>query len=189
MSPIFRWCAVPVVALLLAACAGTGPVAPPAAPASAFELQGRVAARYQERVFSSALRWKQSSGSDEIWLTAPLGQTIAYLRADADGASLTSADQKQYRAGSIESLVRSALGWRFPVTGMRYWVLGQTAPNMTLSEVERDSAGRLIRFRQDDLKITFNYAEPEPTRLSRVEITGDAIELRLVIDSLTTAQP
>ena len=30
-----------------------------------------------------------------IWLTAPLGQTIAYMQADAAGATLTNADQRQ----------------------------------------------------------------------------------------------
>jgi outer membrane lipoprotein LolB len=173
----------------LAACASIGPQAPLVPPAPGFDLSGRVAARYQGRAFSSALRWKQNAGSDEIWLTAPLGQTIAYLQADADGAKLTTADQKQYRASSIASLTRSALGWSFPVAGMRYWVMGQTAPGMTLSSLERDGAGRVTQFRQDEFQVAFSYAESDAPRLSRIEVAADAADIRLVIDSLTTLQP
>ena len=188
MRGLFRWGAA-LAAALLVGCTSTGPLAPTIPPAPGFELNGRVAARYQDRAFSSALRWKQNAGSDEIWLTAPLGQTIAYLQADAGGATLTAADQKQYRASSIESLTRSALGWRFPVAGMRYWVLGQAAPGMALTAVERDGTSRITQFRQDDLQIVYNYAEPGATRPSRIEIAGDGAEIRLVIDSLTMIQP
>ena len=188
MSTLFRCCAA-LAAVVFAGCTSTGPLVPVVAPAPGFELSGRMTARYQDRVFSSALRWIQNGGSDELWLTAPLGQTIAYLRADAEGATLTAADRKQYRANSIESLTRSALGWRFPVAGLRYWVLGQTAPGMALTAVERDGASRITRFRQDDLRVTFNYAEPGALRPLRVEVAGGEAEIRLVIDSLSTPQP
>ena len=183
---IFRWCTA-LTTLLLAACAGNGPLVP-SAPSS-FELGGRIAARYQERAFTSALRWKQDAGGDEIWLTAPLGQTIAYLQADRDGATLTAADQKQYRANSIESLTRSALGWRFPVAGMRYWVQGQSAPGMTLTSIERDSSNRITRFHQDNFQVTFAYTDAEAARPLRLEIVGGDAEIRLVIDSLIIRQP
>jgi outer membrane lipoprotein LolB len=184
MSPVFRCCAV-LCAALLTACATTATLA----PAPAFELAGRIVVRYQDRGFSSALRWTQHSGGDEIWLTAPLGQTLAYLQADASGATLTAADQRQYRAGSIESLTKSAFGWRLPVAGMRYWVLGQPAPGMTLAAVERDDANRITRFRQDDWQVAFNYAAPGAPRPSRLAVAGADAEIRLVIDGLTTAQP
>jgi outer membrane lipoprotein LolB len=185
MSPRLRFCATLCVALL-AACASTATLAP--APPG-FELAGRIVVRYQDRGFTSALRWKQNAGGDEIWLTAPLGQTIAYLQADAGGATLTAADQRQFRAGSIESLTKSALGWRFPVAGMRYWVLGRPAPGMLLGAVERDAAYRVTRLGQDDWRIAFHYAEPGATRPSRLEIAGAEAEIRLVIDGLTAAQP
>lgn len=172
-------------AALLAACT-TPLLQSTAETAPAFELAGRIAVRYQDRAFSSALRWKHDA-SDEIWLTAPLGQTIAYLLADASGATLTAADQKQYRARSIESLTRSALGWSFPVAGMRYWVLGEPAPGMGLTAVERGDSGRITRFRQDDWQITFNYASTGKSP-SRLDIAGREAEIRFVIDSFTPAQ-
>lgn len=183
MNSMFR-CCLALGAALLAACAAV----PGVAPVPAFDLAGRVAVRFQERGFASAVRWTQKDGSDEIWLTAPLGQTIAHLQADAAGATLTATDQKRYRADSIESLTRSALGWRFPVSGMRYWLHGQPAPGMAASAVERDDAGRVTRLRQDDWQVTINYAVTGGSP-SRLEIVGSDAEIRFVIDRWGAAQP
>jgi outer membrane lipoprotein LolB len=184
MSFIVRWCAV-LCATILAACA----TSPAVAPAPAFDLTGRMVVRFQNRGFTSAVRWTQNGGSDDIWLTAPLGQTIAYLRADRDGATLTAADQRQYHASSIENLTKSAFGWRFPVAGMRHWVFGQPAPGMTTAAVERDDASRITRLSQDDWQVAFNYADPGAARPSRVEAAGADAEIRFVIDGLTMPQP
>lgn len=188
MKVLLRWCAA-FAAALLAACAGVRPLAPVTAPAPGFELSGRIAVRYQERSFSSAVRWKQNAGNDELWFTAPLGQTIAYLRADAGGATLTNADQQQYRAGSIESLTRSAFGWRFPVAALRYWVIGEPAPQLSLAAVERDGASRITRLQQDDWRVAFDYAAPDARRPARVEVAGAQAVIRLVIDALVTPRP
>ncbi|MCX7136047.1 MAG: outer membrane lipoprotein LolB [Proteobacteria bacterium] len=169
MNSSFRCCAL-LCAVLLTACAGTPPR--PTANAPSFELAGRVAVRYQEKGFSSSLRWKQAAGRDEIWLTAPLGQTIAYLQADADGATITGADQRQYRAASIE----------------RYWVFGEAVPGAPPAAIERDAAGRIARLKQDDWQVVFNYAA-DAKRPSRLDIAGNDAEIRLVVDSLVREAP
>jgi outer membrane lipoprotein LolB len=176
-------------AAALAACTTLATIPPDAAPAPGFELAGRMVVRYQDRAFSSAVRWKQMPGSDEIWFTAPLGQTLAHLQSDGNGAILTTADQQQYRATSIESLTRSALGWRFPVAGLRYWVLGLPAPQLPQAAVERDAAGRVVSLQQGDLRVAFAYAGADSTRPSRVEVAGADAQLRLVTDDLTLTQP
>ena len=187
MNQRFLCCAA-LSAALLSACAGVGPQRG-AATAPAFELAGRIVVRYQERGFSSSLRWKQAGGRDDIWLAAPLGQTIAHLEADPTGATLTAADQKQYRAGSIESLTKSAFGWRFPVDGMRYWVFGEAAPGAPPGAIERDSAQRIARLTHDDWQIAFSYATTDAARPSRLDIVGNDAEIRLAIDTLSRDAP
>lgn len=186
MSIAIRCCVV-LCAALLSACAGVSPRLAENTPA--FELAGRIVVRYQDRGFSSSLRWKQAGGRDEIWLVAPLGQTLARLEADADGATLTGADQRQYRAGSIERLTQSAFGWRFPVEGMRYWVFGEAVPGTLPEAVERDAARRIARLKQDEWQIVFNYETNEATRPSRIDVAGNDAAIRLVIDNLTRDAP
>lgn len=187
MNLMFR-CGAVLAAVLLAGCASVGPQrAVETAPA--FELAGRIVVRYQDRGFSSSLRWKQAGGRDDIWLTAPLGQTIAHLEADANGATLTASDQKQYRAGSIESLTKSAFGWRFPVDGLRYWVFGEPVPGASPAEIERDDGRRIARLKHDDWQIAFNYPTPEATRPSRLDIAGNDAQIRLAIDNLSRDVP
>ena len=187
MNLTFRRCAA-LLAALLAACAGVGPQrAVETAPA--FQLAGRIAVRYQDRGFSSSLRWKQAGGRDDIWLTAPLGQTIAHLETDANGATLTASDQKQYRASSIETLTKAAFGWRFPVDGLRYWVLGEAAPGVLPAAIERDDGKRIARMKHDDWQIAFNYPTPDATRPSRLDIAGNDAQIRLAIDNLTRDAP
>jgi outer membrane lipoprotein LolB len=187
MRSMFRSCAL-LVLVLLGACAGN-PLAPVPANTVGFDLAGRMAVRYQERAFSSALRWKQNADGDEVWLNTPLGQTLAYLQDSRDGAMLTTADQKQYRAQSIESLTQSAFGWRFPLAGMRYWVLGLTAPGVAHSGLARDNSDRVIRFVQADWQVAFEYADAAAVRPSRLDLAGSDAQIRLVIDSLEFAQP
>lgn len=184
---MLRYCAA-LCALVLSACAAVTPpratvIAPP------FELAGRIVVRYQDRGFSSSLRWKQAGGRDEIWLTAPLGQTIARLEADADGATLTAADQSTYRSSSIENLTKSAFGWRFPVDGMRYWVFGEAVPGALPAAIERDAARRIARLTHDDWRVVFNYATAEAPRPSRIDVTGNDAEIRLAIDNATRGAP
>ena len=154
---------------LLGACAGN-PLAPVPLNSAAFELAGRMSVRSQERAFSSALRWKQGADGDE-------------------GATLTTAEQKQYRAQSIEALTQSAFGWRFPLAGLRYWVFGQTAPGVASSALVRDEHNRITRFTQADWQVAFEYATPASTRPSRLDVTGVDAQIRFVVDSLELAQP
>ncbi len=182
MNRLLRCCAL-IAAVLLAACAETPQRR--VEPGPAFELAGRVAVRAQDKGFSSALRWKQAAGRDELWLNTPLGQTVAHLEADGNGATLTASDQRQYRAGSIESLTKSAFGWRFPVDGMRYWVFGEAAPGTPEAAIERDGARRISRLKDGDWQVGFNYPAGDATRPSRLDIGGNDAEIRVVIDKLT----
>jgi outer membrane lipoprotein LolB len=172
-----------VAIALLAACAGN-PLATVPPNAVGFELAGRMSVRSRDRAFSSALRWKQNTAADEIWLNTPLGQTLAHLEDGGGGATLTTAEQKQYHAQSIESLTQSVFGWRFPLAGLRYWVLGQTAPGVTHADLQRDQAHRITQFMQADWRVAFEYAEAGAVRPSRVDVAAGDVQIRLVIDHL-----
>lgn len=166
--------------LALAACAAFAP----RANVPDFDVLGRVFVGYEGPSFSSNLRWNHVGGEDQIWLMSPLGQTLAYIEDRATGASLTSADQQHYYAGSVESLTRRALGWSLPLAQLRYWVRGEEVPGVASEGVQRAADGRLLELTQAGWKITFTPpAQHVPNRLpQRLQLTNGSQQIRLVID-------
>ena len=174
-------------ALIVAGCATLSPDAGgPGEPSpTPFDLSGRVLVSYDGRAFSSGLRWQHGPGRDEIWLLTPIGQTLAHIVNEPDGATLTGADQQQYRAISVDSLTRQALGWELPLARLQYWVRGEIAPGSAPGAVERDANQRLIRLEQHGWRIVFaNYPLEEHEGLPRrLDLARDDHEIRLVIDA------
>ena len=174
-------------ALAIAGCAtlspdAGGPVDPSPTP---FDLSGRALVSYDGRAFSSGLRWQHGPGRDEIWLLTPIGQTLAHIVTETDGATLTGADQRRYRATSVDSLTRQALGWELPFASLQYWVRGEIAPGSAPGAVERDANQRLIRLDQHGWRIVFaNYPPEEHEGLPRrLDLARADHDIRLVIDA------
>ncbi len=154
-------------------------------------MSGRLAVHTQARAFSSTVRWTQRAGQDEIWLSTPLGQSVAHLMADSSGATLTTAESKQYRAASVDSLTQSALGWRLPVAPLRYWLHGSPAPWLPQSATDYDAQHRLLQLTQGEWRITFRYAAAETERVTptRLDVSDGTVELKLVIDTFEAIAP
>lgn len=174
-----------VLAALLAGCAALAPRGP-APPARVFELLGRVAVAYEGRAFSSALRWQHGQARDEIWLLSPTGQILAHIVSEgAAGATLAAPGEREYRAASVEELMRRALGWELPLARLAWWVQGEIAPGAEARGLERDAAARLTALEQDGWRVALDHFPQErhgglPRRLELTSATG---AIRLVIDA------
>lgn len=171
--------------LWCAACASLAP----SSDVPEFDLLGRVFVGYEGPSFSSNLRWSHVDGSDQIWLMTPLGQTVAYIEDGPQGATLTSADQQQYHAGSVESLTRRALGWELPLAQLRYWVRGEQVPGMPAQGVQRTADGELLELMQSGWRITFTPpAAAASSRLpQRLQLNKGTQQIRLVVDEWRAA--
>jgi outer membrane lipoprotein LolB len=153
-------------------------------PGPSFDLSGRVLVSADGRAFSSGLRWRHDTGKDELWLLSPLGQALAHIQARPGNATLTSSDQQEYHAASVESLTRRALGWELPVSQMQYWVQGRVAsPNPALPAT-LDAQGRPVLFDEDGWRVRIEYAAMagQNERPRRLELSRDGQRIRLVID-------
>ena len=183
--------AVAAAGLLLCAACVTVPfeTGVPAAPSPPFDLSGRVAVSFEGRAFSSSVRWQHLAERDEIWLLTPVGQALAHIVDDGDGAVLTASDRRQYRAASVESLTRQALGWELPVARLKYWVRGAIAPGSAPDAVVRDDDGRLARVEQDGWHVALTYYSAQDfDGLPRtLDLTGGGYRIRLVIDTWRNA--
>lgn len=155
----------------------------------AWELHGRLAVRAGEQGGHMGLRWQRRPDQDVIDLSGPLGKPLLQLKRDASGAWLRDAEQKTFSAPDAESLVLSLTGWRLPLTGLPYWILGLPLPDAALRE-ELDQEGRLKRLYQLGWDVQFlDYAMYDGRelprrlllRLTEPDAAAPAVELRLVV--------
>jgi outer membrane lipoprotein LolB len=182
--------------LLLGACAASTPkpVSTPLTRAEilavaqhdGFQLSGRVAVKYDEKNFSGGVRWAHNAADDEIWILAPLGTGVARIVRDANGISLTTNEQKTYRAYDAETLTREVLGWSLPLSGLQYWVLGIAAPKST-ARAQQDSQQRLARLNQDSWDIAYLRYKPEleSGMPARILLSRGDLQISLIIDDWT----
>ncbi len=184
MTPGFcRALAAGVAVLLCAGCAAFGNAGGPP-PAQPFDILGRVLASRDGRAFAANFRWRRVAAESEIWLMSPAGTTVAHITAGADGATLTAADQQEYRAMSAESLTRQALGWPLPLDQLQYWVRGESVPGSAVATVSRDPGGRLSLLEQHGWRIQYAYAAAGGDTQApwRLDLTQGGQRIRMVID-------
>lgn len=181
---LLKCCTALAVAAMLSACAMLQPERP-AERARAFDLVGRVAVNHEGRAFSGGVRWEHTAERDEIWLLTPVGQALAHIVGDAQGATYTGADRSRHSAGDIASLTRRALGWELPIEHLSWWVQGAIAPAAVIQHVERDEHGRLATLAQEGWRIGYTYSAPaeQGGRPRRLDIANGTQVIRLIIDS------
>jgi outer membrane lipoprotein LolB len=139
------------------------------ARSASFLLTGRAAVKGGKESFSGGVQWRHTGGGDEILLLSPLGQALAQIQLDPDGASLTTSEHQSYYAADVESLTEQVLGWHLPLMGLQYWVQGANSP-ATGAEMDMDSDGQVVAIRQDGWNI--DYANYFPATETYVAQTG-----------------
>ena len=181
-----------VAALTLAACA---PLAPREYAGAAhrlllpaFLLEGRLSATDGQQAASGRVEWAHAPRTDRLTLFSPLGQIVARLDIDADGARLASADGTQRVAPSADELLPEVLGVEVPSARLPRWLQG--APQTDAEIRQRDAAGRPLLVIDQGWRIDYlGYVDARPDALpTRLDISRGEARIRLIIDSWT-AQP
>ena len=175
------------VCLLFAGCAAIEPQPAPAGPiGESFSLSGRMSVKYGDEAASGRISWQHAPDSDDLLFSTPLGQGVARIVRRDDQLSLTTSDQKVYRASDVEGLTEQVLGWRLPLAGLPDWVRGRAVAG-TPAQTRLDGSQRLAELRQSGWLVEFldyksGSGPPALLRLSREEV-----EIRLVIDQWQAA--
>jgi len=148
-------------------------------------LTGRIALEADGQQWHANLRWRERNGDYDIQFFGPFGRDGGRLQGDEQGVSLRTSDGERFYAPDADRLVRDVLGWRLPVSGLRYWVLGLPAPGAVDGRLF-DTAGRLSLLEQTGWRVQFQrYRDaPAPALPDRLELRyGEEIRLRLLIDA------
>ncbi|HZW20944.1 lipoprotein insertase outer membrane protein LolB [Noviherbaspirillum sp.] len=186
--------------LLLTACATVPPPAPGNAEAAAgrrfqetIDIGGRLSVRYfangKEEALHGSFTWSQTPARTTVTLLSPLGQVMAVIDVDAEGATLRQAGQPVRSAPDVDALTADTLGWPLPVSGLRDWLQG-FALDASGRRVAASPAHDQVTSR-DGWRIHYvNWQDPEnrPKRIDLARSTQHAgdVSLRIVIDSWQT---
>ncbi|MBK5103375.1 MAG: outer membrane lipoprotein LolB [Burkholderiales bacterium] len=169
--------------LLFAGCAAIEPQpAPLGGAGDSFFLSGRVAVKYGDEAVSGKISWQHEPAGDDLLLSTPLGQGVARIvRRDAM-VSLTTSDQKVYRASDVEGLTEQVLGWRLPLAGLHDWVRGRAAAGAP-AQIRADDSQRLSELRQSGWLVEFLDYDAASGLPARMRLSREEVEIRLVIDN------
>lgn len=133
--------------------------------------------------FSGKIDWRHGGdGSDRILLSSPLGQGLAELDADRQGARLHTSDNKRYAAASLDDLSEQVFGARLPLSSLPRWVLGQVPS--TDDRLALDTLGRPVSFLAAGWRVAYPSYESEMASAlpSLIRLSRDDLDVRLKID-------
>lgn len=185
---------LPLVVLLLSACAGSPPIPHADDPQQAWEehrqhmaavyhwqLSGRLLTVTDHETWNTGINWQQRGEHYQIMLIAPLGQGSLRLEGDLFQVTLQAHDGDPVTAHDPEALLAQQLGWKVPLRSLRYWVLGLPAPGA--HEKSINPSGLLERLKQGNWEIEFrDYTEREGLFLpGRVFANNHQAKVRLSI--------
>jgi len=150
-----------------------------------WNLEGRVAVSTPTDGWQASLRWRQQAdGHYAIRIIAPLGQGSVALDGGPDGVVMrTTEHPRPVTAADAETLLYDRLGWRVPVAGLRYWILGLPDPKLEAPELELDNEGRLASLTQDGWQVEYRgYQQVGAYQLpGKIFMENNSLKLRMVI--------
>ena len=134
-----------------------------------FTAEGRISLRQGDRRDHLRFSWDHAPGYDLVLLMSPLGQGLAELTRDADGARLVQPTQAPVSAGSLAQLAQRAFGMPVPLDAMADWLRG--AQSALSGEI-------------DGWRVAVTDTSPfRERRLLRVmEARRDGVEFTLIVD-------
>ncbi len=148
-----------------------------------WQITGRLAVQSEDEAWQMNLEWQQRQEHYSLNITAPLGMGSMQMHGDATQVELITDDGESLSGGSPDLLLYHQLGWKVPVSALRYWVLGLPAPGEFQPTL--DEYGRLSHLQQSGWQIKFIDYQPQlGTELPRkVFIENHRARVRLVIST------
>lgn len=147
-----------------------------------WQLNGKIAVRTSQDSGSASVDWAQNRRSYLISLMGPLGSNSLKLQGSPAEVTLTTSDGKRYTAANPEELLAKRWGYNVPVSHLKYWIRGLTAPGIP-AQTQFDQANRLSSLRQDGWYVEFpSYTRSGNVDLpSKVFITSSSLNVKIII--------
>ncbi len=149
-----------------------------------FLMKGRLAIITKPKNHSARLHWQHTPEKDNIDVYSPIGGKVANITKTPTSVKLTDNSQKTLEAQDAETLTQETLGFRLPLSGLSYWLLGKPSNTGLVNLVQWDQYGRIETMQQNGWDIHYkDYAEHAGYFLPRkVTLKNDKMTIKLISD-------
>ena len=127
----------------------------PANQLNQWDLTAKFSVSTSEGTESGSIRWILKANEERLDVLSPTGSVIAQLVLTESEARLKTDDGESV-ASDAETLFKDVMNLSLPISALRFWVRGLTAPNLTLQSVKKDAEGRIIEILQDGWRLSYN---------------------------------
>jgi outer membrane lipoprotein LolB len=147
-----------------------------------FTLQARVSSGGIFGVKGN-LTWRQAPDGFDMRVAGPFGIGAATITGRGREIEIRTS-KGSFKTQDPEADLKSRLGWSFPVSHLRHWILGQPAPG-SRADFGLDRDGRLETLEQDGWALEFEeYQSAGALELPRkLQVANSEIKLKIVVDS------
>ncbi|MBC3870521.1 lipoprotein insertase outer membrane protein LolB [Undibacterium oligocarboniphilum] len=152
------------------------------------QLSGKISVRYEQngkpQNLTGNFEWHQQDENLEILLSSPLGQTLARITQNKQGALLEQDGKIPRQASDLDQLISDTLHWPLPVSGLRDWLQGfvRTKDGHPLALLPTDQT-----MEADGWKIRYaswhqSPVQPRRMDLSRYSQTAGEVSLSIYLE-------
>lgn len=161
--------ALPLLILLLSACAGQAPREPGQQTweehRARLELleqwtaTGKLALRTTERSESASILWRQQGQDTHLQLSGPIGFNATTITSDGQQMKMRQGETTRTWDISTPGAISRSTGWDLPLQALPYWLKGLPFPDMKIQLLELLPEGAVLeRLQQDDWEVLYeNY--------------------------------
>jgi outer membrane lipoprotein LolB len=145
-------------------------------------ISGKLGIKTEQESHSTLLNWNQQDDRYHIYVTTPIGTSVAQINNDGHAVELVLSKTEKYQSNSLDELLWKQLGWSLPADHLFYWVRGLPAP-AAVDSYQVDAQFHLIKLTQSGWSISYTdymnvrgYALPK-----KMVITHPDLKLTLLI--------
>lgn len=134
-----------------------------------WSITGKIGVRTPKESMAGFLTWQQNQHAFDIYVSGPLAQGATRIIGDLNTVTIEQGGQTK-QGIDPQQLIWQELGWQFPLSNLKHWLTGNTAPESNAQIIKQGN--RLESFKQDGWTVNYlrfdeYYNLPERIRISQ----------------------
>jgi outer membrane lipoprotein LolB len=151
-----------------------------------WEIDGVLSITRGKKRDTARFKWLQKHDSYTINVSGPFNIGGVHIIGDADNVEFCRTRKKCIKASTPEQLALSQLGWQFPISNIRYWILTLPVPCIKVDAASIDRYGHLTDLNQSGWQIKYSKFQTANTENNIdlpkiIELTNKEIVIKIVI--------